>query len=487
MKKILFTIVAIIGVLSSCDDTTDTLGSSLTSTVDNLTISVDTFNVKTRSIKVDSVLCRSSIGFLGKIKDPETGAFVTGNYMTQFTMLENYRFPDRDSLLLSDIECDSVDVRLYFSDFYGDSLTTMKATIHEMLKPMEENVRYYSNFDPIAEGYVRNDGLKVTKTYSLIDYNYSDSVRGLSNWTNNIRIRMNQPYTAIDGTTYNNYGTYIMRRYYAAKENKTKEFENSYNFIHNICPGFYITNDGGIGSMANIRLSQLNLYFRTKSTSGKSYSVVSSFYGTEEVLQGSNVVNNKEAISNLVKDNTCTYIKSPAGIFTEVELPVLAISEKHENDTINSAKLSIPCISSADNGEYTLKPSSSVIMVQKDSLDNFFDNAKLPDFKMSYISNYSSSDNCYTFNNIASLVQSMHQAYRDGIKKEGDAWVVNHPDWNKVVIVPITSSSSVTSANSSTITKVSNNLTLSSVKLVGGPDNPYSPLVISVVYSKFQK
>ena len=40
--------------LFSCDDTTDTIGGSLTDNVDKLEISTDTFQVETRSIHVPS-------------------------------------------------------------------------------------------------------------------------------------------------------------------------------------------------------------------------------------------------------------------------------------------------------------------------------------------------------------------------------------------------------------------------------------------------
>ena len=68
---------------TSCDDTTETVGSSLTNQVDQFTLLTDTFEVKTRSITVDSVLSRSMYSYLGHIMDPETQSYVTANYSTQ--------------------------------------------------------------------------------------------------------------------------------------------------------------------------------------------------------------------------------------------------------------------------------------------------------------------------------------------------------------------------------------------------------------------
>ena len=61
-------------LLVSCDDTTDTIGGSLVDSSDRLEISTDTFTVSTQSIIADSVLSRNVTGYLGKVRDPETGA-----------------------------------------------------------------------------------------------------------------------------------------------------------------------------------------------------------------------------------------------------------------------------------------------------------------------------------------------------------------------------------------------------------------------------
>lgn len=73
------------------------------------------------------------------------------------------------------------------------------------------------------------------------------------------------------------------------------------------------------------------------------------------------------------------------------------------------------------------------------------------------------------------------------IKKEGLAanpnWLSEekNKDWNKVLIIPV----SVVTNSSSQIVKVTHDMSLTSTKLVGGPDNQNGPIQLSVVYSKF--
>lgn len=480
MKTIIYTVIAIMSciTITSCDDTTDSIGNSLTDNMDMLKVTTDTFNVATRSIVADSVLSRSTTGYLGKIRDIETGNYITGDFMAQFSTLENYKLPEKDSIIsLQDGEviADSCSIRLFYTDYYGDSLATMNITAYEMNEPMKEGVKYYSNFDPIAEGLIRNDGMKVNKTYTLTDLSISDEDRAdESSYTPNIKINLNKPYTDKNGVTYNNYGTYIMRMYYEDPD----RFKNSYNFIHEVCPGFYFKTNDGIGSMAYITVSQLNIYFRYLNDS--TYVGTTSFSATEEVLQTTNISNDKQNIADLANDNTCTYLKTPAGIFTEITLPVDEITENHSNDTINTAKISLTRINNNTHDEYSLSAPSTLLMIPKDSLYTFFENGDNVDYKKSFIATYSSSTNQYTFNNISGMITYMADIKKKGLA-ENSNWLNEHPDWNRVVVIPV----SVTTNSSSQIVKIVHDMSLTSTKLVGGSENPYEPIKINVIYSKF--
>lgn len=480
MKTIIYTVIAIMSciTIASCDDTTDSIGNSLTDNMDMLKVTTDTFNVATRSIVADSVLSRSTTGYLGKIRDIETGNYITGDFMAQFSTLENYKLPEKDSIVsLQDGEviADSCSIRLFYTDYYGDSLATMNITAYEMNEPMKEGVKYYSNFDPIAEGLIRNDGMKVNKTYTLTDLSISDEDRAdESSYTPNIKISLNKPYTDKNGVTYNNYGTYIMRMYYEDPD----RFKNSYNFIHEVCPGFYFKTNDGIGSMAYITVSQLNIYFRYLNDS--TYVGTTSFSATEEVLQTTNISNDKQNIADLANDNTCTYLKTPAGIFTEITLPVDEITENHSNDTINTAKISLTRINNNTHDEYSLSAPSTLLMIPKDSLYTFFENGDNVDYKKSFIATYSSSTNQYTFNNISGMITYMADIKKKGLA-ENSNWLNEHPDWNRVVVIPV----SVTTNSSSQIVKIVHDMSLTSTKLVGGSENPYEPIKINVIYSKF--
>lgn len=477
-------LAAVALAFAACDDTTDEVGTSLNGNNDAVSISSASFNVFSRSIVADSVLSRNTTGYLGKVRDPETGSYVTGDFMTQFNCIEDFTLPDLDSLVVYDangnvlhdsIMADSCEIRVFFNDSYGDTLQTMKVTAYEMSKAMNEDRVYYSNFDPLENGYVRTDGIHRDKVYSLTNYNVDESVRDTSNYTPYFSIDLNQSYTDKEGNTYNNYGTYVMRKCYDDADN----MKNSYNFRNNVVPGFFLKWKSGLGSMAYANITSLDVYFKYQS--GDSIvNGVAVFWGTEEVLQTTTITNDNNTIAKLAADENCTYLKTPAGIFTELTLPIDSILLNHENDTISSAKITIPRLNNTTTNEYALDVPQQVLMIPKDSLYTFFENSEIYNNKNSFLATWdyssssSTSTNSYTFNNIAGMINYMKNCDRSS------------EDWNKVVLVPV-SVTTTTSSSSSTevVAKVTNDMSLSSTRLVKGTETD-SPIKINVIYSKFK-
>ncbi len=469
-----------LGLATACDDNTDTLGGSLTYELDRLVISTDTFNLTTRSLKVDSVLARNTTSFLGTIRDPETGEYIAAHYMTQFHTLENYMMPSLDSLVSKDengdIIADSCEIRIYWTSFYGDSLSSMKCRVHELKEPMREDRNYYSNFDPIAEGLIRSPeegGLQVDKSYTLEDMNVDRDTRDDTYYSKNIRVLLNEPYTDQNGVTYNNYGTYIMRQYYPKYGGNEDNFKNSVRLL-NVIPGFYVESTAGLGNMAEIDLTQLNLYFRYQDGNQDTvYVGTTSFAGTQEVLQRTNYVNETGKIDELVADDECSYLKTPAGIFTEVTLPVLDICDGHQNDTINSVKFTLQRINNDVKSEYSLDIPQTLLILPKDSLYSFFEHRNIANYKTSFLCTYDSSENTYVFNNICSMVREMFHTYQRGEATE---------DWNKAVVIPV-----VTTYNTlGSLSSVVHDMSLASTRVVGGPANPYNDIRVSVIYSRYE-
>lgn len=460
----------------ACDDTTDTLGSSITNKVDNLTITDATYNVETQSLVAGPVLSKSNNGIIGRVKDPETGTYLTADYMTQMVPLSTFSVDTLQYIKDAnngELRADSCYLLVSYQSTYGDSLAPMKVTAYEMSKPMTEDKNYLTDFDPMAEGYIAENGYHNSATYSL------------SKATGNFKIYLNKPYTK-DGVTYDNYGTYMLKTFVEHPE----YFKSNYQFLKNVCPGFYIKHEGGIGNVADVWNTEVQFYWSRQKTIKASDGVTDSIAkgygfnridGTEEALQTNHIVNDAASIASLAADPSCTYLKSPAGIFTEVTLPVEEILRGHENDTLNTASVTFPRINNTEtDNEYTFDTPSYVLMIPKDSIDSFFENGDVVNNRNSFYASYSSSTtNGYTFSNISNLITAMS-------KKKGSS-----ENWNKAVLIPITVST-VVENNSTVISKMTHNMSLTSTRLVKGTNEttsdgkPASPIQIKVIYSKFK-
>ena len=491
MKILRLLTVLVIAALTfaACDDTTEGIGGSITNKIDNINISNSAFNVTTKSIVADSVLSRNNTGLIGKMKDPETGNYVKGDYMTQLSVLPTFSVDTLDYIKQANngsIEADSCYLLVSYNASYGDTIAPMKVTAYEMTKPMAEDKEYYSNYDAFKdkEGWVSENNQHWSSNYNLS--NTSD--------VKNFKIYLNKEYKK-DGKTYKNYGSYILQTY----EKHPEYFKTNFKFLHNVCPGFYIKNVGGTGNMAKIWNTELIFYWTRHKTINKDSTAVSIGYnrfdGTEEVLQLNKIENDTENLKKLAsKDQEkCTYLKSPAGIFTEVTLPIEDIMKGHEKDTLNTATISFPRLNNEnEDNPYNFATPSTILMVQKDSLQSFFEKSKLADSRTSYTASYSSTGtykNAYTFQNIANLVSAM---YKNKGKSE---------NWDKVVLVPV-SIITVTQGYTTVISKINHDMSLASTRLIVGTDDPdkdyttdkktgkkvaSGPIRIKVIYSKFKE
>ena len=487
MKILRLLTVLVIAALTfaACDDTTEGIGGSITNKIDNINISNSAFNVTTKSIVADSVLSRNNTGLIGKMKDPETGNYVKGDYMTQLGVLPTFSVDTLDIKKANNgsIEADSCYLLVSYNASYGDTIAPMKVTAYEMTEPMREDQEYYSNYDAFKNGWVNENNPHWSSNYNLS--NTSD--------VKNFKIYLNKEYKK-DGKTYKNYGSYILQTY----AEHPKYFKTNFKFLHNVCPGFFIKNVGGTGNMAKIWNTELIFYWKKtiKAKDGVTDSTgigYNRFDGTEEVLQLNKIENDTENLKKLASQEDWTYLKSPAGIFTEVTLPIEDIMKGHEKDTLNTATISFPRLNNKnEDNPYNFATPSTILMVQKDSLKSFFEKSKLADSRTSYTASYSSTGtykNAYTFQNIANLVSAMYKN-----KGKGE-------NWNKVVLVPV-NVITTTQGYTTVISKINHDMSLASTRLIVGTDDPdkdytkdaktgkkvaSGPIRIKVIYSKFKE
>ncbi len=496
MRKYFWCLLLAVTAAASCDDSTESLGMDVMPATDKVTAEAEVYSLTSTTVKADAVLANTGTCYLGSVTDPDLGVRTTSDFLAQFHLPDFFMLPAKDKIV-KDTDgnpvADSLQIVVYFDSYYGDSLSTMKLRVRDLdaARTLAEGEHYYSDLKP-SDFVSASPAVDKTLSYAVKDFTRSDEVTNGSTYYRNVVIKLPQSYA-----------NKVVRAYYDNPEH----FNNSYSFIHNVCPGFYIEHAGGQGAMVASKLMAMNLYFSYHTTSSAGADSIADGYqrlgATDEVLQCTRTESDFPA--GLSEENlselSYTYVKSPAGLYTELTLPVSDIvdgkdgSGTHYNDSINQAQLTLRSYNTESGSEYSLPAPSTLLLLRKDRLKDFFEGDNLPDSRESYIASYTSAYGVYTFSNIAQLVTVMKnerdkealvdvkdtQAQR---KAKYDAWEAAHPDWNKVLLVPVQADYTTTSSSSSSsvLSRLRHEMGLYSAKLQGGKD---VKIDLNVIYGRF--
>ena len=486
-------------LFAGCDDHTGTLGIDMLPSEDNMQAHTTLFNVTTQSVKADAVFAKTSTGYVGRFSDPDFG-FFDCSFLTELNCTDNYRFPElyhydeatkTGSGTMAGDSVVAVQLVIYYSSWFGDSLNASRLSVYELNdrwleERQKEGTPYrYTNID--ASQYIDNSTLLGRAAYSAYDTSVSDSIR---NATDSNGDKTYYPHITIPLDKKSFGEERILKKYRSNPE----YFAESEAFINNIFKGVYVKTDQGDGTILYVDRVDLQMQFRfhaVNDTTGVKllcqdgtdslfYSMNTVFASTKEVIQA-NRFNNSERLEERINERNNTYLKSPAGIFTEARLPYEEINEKLANDTLNGAKLTFTNFHQDSKYEFSMSAPTTVLLVRKSDYLSFFENGEITDNTTSFIATHNSvATNQYVFNNVARLVTTCineKKAAREEARQKAGAawnetawkatWEAENPDWDKVLLIPVT----VTyDNNSSQMIGVQHDLKPSYARLVGGPE-----------------
>lgn len=475
---------AVLLTITACDDNTGELG--LYASSDGLSNTTEVYELTTRSMKMDSVIASSTVSYLGNIMDPETGTDIAAQFAAQFYTFENYDFPDKDLMVGEDsekntklgiVQCDSCEIRLYFDTYYGDGNTPLKLEVYELSRDekriMSEDSTYYTDVD--LTKFLPDDPKPIaSRVFTALDHNVSTTTLNGTSYTKNIRIVLPTEL-----------GQRIMEEYYQ----DPNAFSDAYKFIHKVFPGLYFKVTNGKGLMLAIYAGTFNIFYRyadrymEDESSPTIHEGLTRFAATPEVIQSTHFDN--EDVDDLVSETDYTYLKTPAGICTEMTLPIDDIfSGEHASDSISMASVTLTRYNK-EQETFQFGIPQELLMVRKGEWHEFFKKHKVADGRTSYTTAFNSVYNTYTFTNICRLISYCKQEYQemDERHRKGEiddkTWNEYLQDWDKVVLIPVTTSTNTSGA----LVSVTHDLGLGSIRLVGGNNK----INMQVVYSKFNQ
>lgn len=446
----------------SCDDSTTGIG-EFVADGDEIHASADSYNVATGTTLLDSVYSRTSTAYLGKYTDSEYGKFSAG-FIAQINCPVNFELAST----LQNIE--EVTLQLvyprYSQGYFGDSLAVMRLRVDSLDTVIDDNGKdkdlYYTSLNP-SRYYNENTPPLAEKDYAALDQSASDSIKNSATgaWIN---IPLGKSFAQ-----------YIDAKY---KENNHQNFKDANTFINNVLKGFYIHTSQGEGSILYINKINLLLKFSytVKNSAGDKDSLIyrtASLAATKEVFT-STTFENSEKLKELTKDETQTYLKTPAGLCTEIQLPIEQMYATHGTDTLNSVSLVLTKYRDMSNSPYKMGTPSRLLLVRKNDAKAFFENNQVNDNSTSFLTSYSSTYNTYTFSYLNRLISHIFSEIRSG-KPKVDGW-------DKILIIPVAVEATTDSNGNEQVLSISHDMKVNSAKLQKGTMDDGN-IKIEVIYT----
>ena len=199
------------------------------------------------------------------------------------------------------------------------------------------------------------------------------------------------------------------------------------------------------------------------------------FWGNSEVMQLNCL--KWTGLESQLSDNSCTWIRSPFGILTEITLPVDDMRD--EEYVLNAAQLRISTAVTPSN-QYKPSIPTTLLLIRKDMMEDFFASNSTADKTESFLATYSSKYGTYTFENIAAMIEKMYGDRVEWLDENGGGiaeYEQARPDWNKVVLIPV----SANTDSRNTVVNYNLDIRMHQVKLLGGS----TPIKIKTIRTKF--
>jgi hypothetical protein len=410
--------------IAACDDDLKTVGLGTMPRSDQVSVSagaVYLHDSNAQTLTFDSIYFGSKtqpVYLLGNFRDKDFGS-LKGDYVCQFYYSS---FPDYVNDSIKDDRIDSVHVKIYYTSWTGDSLALMEAAVY----PVKQDANFaatpyrYTNIDLRKEFVAPGAKPWASKLYTSFDMTIPDSIRSTGY----------APNITLDVTNGEIGGEKIGERFVKAWKETRDSLQSIVNFTK-FFKGLYVTTLSGEGNLLNVYGTSLCFYY-TKYVRGGSptgtdttYAAVTYFDTASDIRVSCQYKNDNEHLT--APNSDTTYIKSPAGVYTQYTLPIDSILKATEGRDINSVRFSVTSYPK-DDRPYALNPPATLMLIRKDSLTSFFESARIIAAPMAYKAVY--NNHVYDFADISAMVRQAGKEYKEAGKPAGKSNL-------EVVLVPV--------------------------------------------------
>ena len=377
----LFTIIALL--LYSCDDSLKNLGFTIQPETDRITVGTDSLFLQAKTVSVETLLpdgmfAKTNRPVLGEYKDPLFGT-TKSDFVGEFYYPKGKNFPDNTTI-------DSVKVAVFYNSWRGDSLAPIGLSVFEINKSLPAGI-HSTKFDPTDYVDINSPIGKTVFTPANVEVPKAE--RQERDYYH--RAMVDLPKSL---------GERILQL--EGKNLDTDSFKEYFK-------GLYITTDFGSAAILTVDHTYMYIHFHyldkkgssTKQDTIRTGSTI--FNTTPEVIQINQIQNKNDKL--LEENANYSYIKSPAGVFSEVKFPFTEKAEILNNQALNLAKFTVSALPEKDSDQkFKLRPSPYLLLVNKDEMKEFFEKRKVPDNITSFYAQLDETTYTYNFGNLSSMV-----------------------------------------------------------------------------------
>lgn len=219
--KTKYALIALLAITFwGCDDNTAGLGLGMFPGSDqNINGKLSTFDVTTESVHAGKIYAMTNVGYVGKFTDETFGTYQAG-FLAELNCPSGMTFPgvydgtaldeekkatrvmvgddnednkdvtfirDDNNKIIGNIH--TIELYLWYSSYFGDSLTACRLSVYELSENLDTEHAYYTNINP--ENYYNHadpNSLLGTKAYTAVDLSVKDSIRNLSTYVPSVHV-----------------------------------------------------------------------------------------------------------------------------------------------------------------------------------------------------------------------------------------------------------------------------------------------------------
>lgn len=456
MKKyFIYVIIALTAILASCKND-DSVGITIQPQEDEIIVASDTFIIESENYYVPAISAQADSMILGEFYSAKYGT-TKAELLLQIAPPIDYKFPEEkykptpDSLILM----------MYYNSWMGSSYAPLEFSIYEINKQtIDYNTQYLSNLN-IAD-FTDSTILMGKRLMTSIDLSRADSLNEDTAVTPYVKYKFDQIQ---------------LERFF----NMPQEVYQSEDAFLDEFKGLYITTRYGSSTMICFNEITMHLYYHyTYQKNGKDTIVNTTIiYPSNKEVRQLNKFTHPNIEQIAICDDSINYIKSAAGIYPKIRIPIGEMSKKiystigNKQLNINAAEIIIENIEYDKSDVYMSKP-YYLLALTTEQFDDFIKYNTIPTATdtTAVIANYSHLTDSYKLD----LAYFITKYLRNKTVEDNDAI--------EMILMPVIVETASASIGTTSVTAIKPLTQLAATTIRSGK-NEKSPMRIKILYNGF--